>query len=82
MSGGHIPVMPREVIRELGVSAGDVVVDCTAGGGGHLALFADAVGASGRVIGLDRDERAFAADAAGGVAARVEHVQLVRRPFS
>ncbi len=74
--------MPREVIRELGVSPGDVVVDCTAGGGGHLALFANAVGSAGRVIGMDRDDRAFADDAAGGVAARVEHVTLVRRPFS
>jgi 16S rRNA (cytosine1402-N4)-methyltransferase len=82
VSGGHVPVMPREVIRELGVSPGDVVVDCTAGGGGHLALFANAVGSAGRVIGMDRDDRAFADDAAGGVAARVEHVTLVRRPFS
>jgi len=79
---GHVPVMPVEVVRELGIVAGNVVVDCTAGGGGHLALFADAVGDSGRVIGVDRDDRAFQEDAAGGVAAAFKHVRLVRRPFS
>jgi 16S rRNA (cytosine1402-N4)-methyltransferase len=74
--------MPAAALRELHIAAGDVVVDCTAGGGGHLGLFADATGDGGLVLGLDRDERAFAADAAGGVAARCANVRLVRRPFS
>ena len=79
---GHLPVLPVASVQSLGLVAGAVVVDCTAGGGGHLGLLADAVGASGRAIGLDRDERAFADDAAGGVAARLAQVTLVRRPFS
>jgi 16S rRNA (cytosine1402-N4)-methyltransferase len=58
------------------------VCDCTAGGGGHLALFAAAVGDSGRVIALDRDDRAFRDDAAGGVAKRFSQVTLLRHPFS
>jgi 16S rRNA (cytosine1402-N4)-methyltransferase len=79
---GHLPVLPTASVAALLLKPGNVVVDCTAGGGGHLRLFADAVGPTGRVVGLDRDERAFAADAAGGVAAEHAHVQLVRRPFS
>ncbi|MBM4283370.1 MAG: 16S rRNA (cytosine(1402)-N(4))-methyltransferase, partial [Deltaproteobacteria bacterium] len=63
---GHLPVMPAAVLRECAVQTGMVVLDCTAGGGGHLGRFADAVGPTGRVIALDRDERAFANDAAGG----------------
>lgn len=79
---GHLPVLPDASVRALGLVEGAVVVDCTAGGGGHLGLFAKAVGPTGRVIGLDRDERAFADDAAGGVAKLHPQITLVRRPFS
>ena len=80
---GHVPVMLGEVLDVLALAPGHVVVDCTAGGGGHLAAFAERVGPTGRVIGLDRDPRAHAADAAGGVARRyADRVKLVMRPFS
>ena len=79
---GHLPVLPDASVRALGLVPGGVVVDCTAGGGGHLRLFAEAVGSTGRVIGVDRDERAFADDAAGGVAKQYPQITLVRRPFS
>jgi 16S rRNA (cytosine1402-N4)-methyltransferase len=79
---GHVPVMPVEMLRECAVSSGMRVLDCTAGGGGHMGLFADAVGEDGRVIATDRDERAFADDAAGGVARDRDNVTLVRAPFS
>jgi 16S rRNA (cytosine1402-N4)-methyltransferase len=74
--------MPVASLRECAVRAGATVVDCTAGGGGHLRRFAEAVGPAGRVIALDRDERAFADDAAGGVARSFPQVTLVRRAFS
>jgi 16S rRNA (cytosine1402-N4)-methyltransferase len=48
--------MPTEVLHWLAPSPGQVVVDATAGAGGHSALLAEAVGPSGRVILLDRDE--------------------------
>jgi 16S rRNA (cytosine1402-N4)-methyltransferase len=51
----HVPVLPKEVIDLLAPSPGDTVVDGTLGGGGHAALLAEAVGPTGRVIGLDRD---------------------------
>lgn len=76
---GHLPVMPQESLRGLAISASDVVVDCTAGGGGHLRLFASQ---AARVIGMDRDQRAFADDAAGGIAKACSNVVLVHRPFS
>jgi 16S rRNA (cytosine1402-N4)-methyltransferase len=79
---GHVPVMPAACLRELAVGPGQIVCDCTAGGGGHLERFAAAVGEGGRVIALDRDDRAFRDDAAGGVARRFPQVTLLRHPFS
>lgn len=79
----HVPVLARETLDLLAARPGSVVVDVTAGGGGHLALLADAVGPSGRVIALDRDPRAHEDSAAGGVAKRfADRVTLVRAPFS
>ena len=74
--------MPLECVRELAIRSGDVVVDCTAGGGGHLSLFAAATGPTGKVIALDRDLRAFEGDAAGGVSSTYSHVTLMHRAFS
>ncbi len=52
---GHTPVLPEEVRDLLAVSEGDIVVDATVGLGGHSSLLAKALGASGRLIGLDVD---------------------------
>lgn len=78
----HISVMPAEVIQCLQPAPGTTIVDVTAGKGGHLELIAQAVGPQGRVIGIDRDVRALQEDAAGGVASRHDHVQLLHAPFS
>src|SRR5438876_6160501 len=51
----HIPVLPAEVLHWLNPQPGQVVVDCTVGGGGHTRLIAERVGPGGRVIGLDQD---------------------------
>src|SRR5437879_4279061 len=51
----HVSVMPAEVLHWLAPSPGQVVVDATAGAGGHSLLLAQAVGPEGRVIALDRD---------------------------
>lgn len=51
----HVPVMPKEVLEQLALTEGATVVDGTMGGGGHTRLFAELVGPTGRVIGLDRD---------------------------
>ena len=54
----HRPVLAEEVVTWLKPSAGQTFVDGTLGGGGHSRLLAEAVGASGLVIGLDRDPSA------------------------
>ncbi len=51
----HTPVLAAEVMQLLDVGPGMQVVDGTLGGGGHTRLFADAVGAEGLVVGIDRD---------------------------
>ncbi len=57
----HIPVLADEIRQWLAPRPGDTIVDGTLGGGGHTRLLAEAVGAQGRVIALDRDPHAIAA---------------------
>lgn len=52
---GHTPVLPGEVSELLAVKPGAVVVDATLGLAGHALRFAEAIGADGRLIGLDVD---------------------------
>ena len=51
----HVPILVREVLECLRPQSGDVVVDCTLGGGGHARAILAAVHPGGRVIGLDVD---------------------------
>ncbi|MEK6790263.1 MAG: 16S rRNA (cytosine(1402)-N(4))-methyltransferase RsmH [Deltaproteobacteria bacterium] len=55
----HLSVMPKETIEYLACVQGAVVVDCTVGGGGHAGLIVEAIGASGMLIGIDRDDDAI-----------------------
>jgi 16S rRNA (cytosine1402-N4)-methyltransferase len=43
------------MLHWLDPKPGQIVVDCTVGGGGHTRLLAERVGPAGRVIGLDQD---------------------------
>jgi len=54
----HVPVLAAEVIRDADPRPGDVVVDCTFGGGGHSRLIADRIGPEGTLIAIDRDPAA------------------------
>lgn len=58
MTREHVPVLAAEVIELTAPRAGDTVVDCTFGGGGHARLLAEQVGPGGLVIGIDRDPAA------------------------
>lgn len=60
------------VLAELGLSSGSVVVDLGCGPGADLERFAEAVGPSGSVLGLDVDEQAVAL-----AVARVAHLPNV-----
>ena len=59
----HIPVMLAEVTQQLSLKPGAVVVDCTLGGGGHSAHFADLIAPGGTLVGIDRDDVALNAAA-------------------
>src|SRR5450631_2069648 len=85
MSGGltrHVPVLAEETLAWLRPAAGQTFVDGTLGGGGHARLLAEAVGASGRVIGLDRDSAALeiAKDRLSGLPIDLEHANYADLP--
>jgi 16S rRNA (cytosine1402-N4)-methyltransferase len=57
----HRPVLLTESIEHLDLSAGDVVVDGTLGGGGHAAAILECIAPDGVLVGLDVDAEALAA---------------------
>jgi 16S rRNA (cytosine1402-N4)-methyltransferase len=59
--GGHAPVMVDEVIAALSIRPDGTYVDGTYGRGGHSRAILAALGASGRLVALDRDPAAAAA---------------------
>lgn len=78
----HQPVLAKETLTLLDIKPGHVVVDTTAGGGGHLRMIAEAASSTGTIVGIDRDQRALANDAAGHVKLLFPHVQLINAEFS
>ena len=52
---GHVPVLLEQVLDILNPKAGERVVDCTAGLGGHAAAIAQRLGPSGTIALLDAD---------------------------
>ncbi len=54
----HVPVLADEVRESLAVRPGETVVDATFGSGGHAALLASDLRASGKLIAIDRDSAA------------------------
>jgi 16S rRNA (cytosine1402-N4)-methyltransferase len=56
----HRPVLLHELIEHLQPRDGDLAVDGTLGGGGITAALLERVGASGRVLAIDRDPAAVA----------------------
>lgn len=75
----HIPVMRDEVVAALDPKDGEVMVDCTLGGGGHSEALLQAADCS--VVGLDRDPTAIAA-ATARLAGFGKRFVAVRTPFS
>ena len=63
MSGGslHQTVLLREAVEALEIKSSGIYVDGTFGRGGHTRAILDRLGASGRLIALDRDPQAVAA---------------------
>ena len=71
----HRPVLRDEVVAWLQPQEGSIVVDGTAGAGRHTRALAQRVGATGRVIALDRDPAMLelAARAVTGLPVRLVH---------
>ena len=70
-ASGHLPVMLPQVLALLDVKPGQVVLDCTAGRGGHAAAIVERLGSApgvpapaSRYIGLDADPENVAFTAA------------------
>lgn len=74
MTAFHHPVMLREVMDALDIREGGVYADATEGLGGHTEEILKRVGVNGKVIGIDRDERALAL-----VSARLSDERLLLR---
>src|ERR671918_136888 len=58
MTRAHVPVLAGELIELTAPAAGETVVDCTFGAGGHARLIADRIGPSGTLVCIDRDPAA------------------------
>jgi 16S rRNA (cytosine1402-N4)-methyltransferase len=60
MTRAHVPVLAGELIDLTDPAAGENVVDCTFGAGGHAHLMADRIGSGGTLVCIDRDPAAEA----------------------
>ena len=56
----HVPVLLQEVLEMLDPRPGDFMIDGTVDGGGHAAAILEAIGPSGRFLGLDLDQTMLA----------------------
>jgi 16S rRNA (cytosine1402-N4)-methyltransferase len=54
-AGTHRPIMVGEILSALALKAGDFVVDCTLGYGGHSRELLAAVQPGGRLLAVDQD---------------------------
>jgi 16S rRNA (cytosine1402-N4)-methyltransferase len=55
MPAVHIPVLAEELLELLDPRAGQTIVDCTFGGGGHASLLTERLGSQGTLVAIDRD---------------------------
>ncbi len=51
----HYPVMPKEAVDALALDSDGIYVDCTFGRGGHSQEILQGLGASGRLLAIDKD---------------------------
>jgi 16S rRNA (cytosine1402-N4)-methyltransferase len=77
---GHLPVMPHEVVEWLQPGPGQVIVDCTAGMGGHSLALLPRLMPSGQLIAMDCDAQAIEL-ARKRLTEFYPHVQFLHRNF-
>ncbi len=76
----HVPVLQTTVLHVLAPAAGESVLDCTLGLGGHSAAFLDVTSPSGCLTALDADT-ANLGDACARLAPYGDRVRLVHANF-
>jgi 16S rRNA (cytosine1402-N4)-methyltransferase len=54
----HVPVLAPELVALIDPQPGELVVDCTFGGGGHARAVAERLGPTGGLVAIDRDPAA------------------------
>ncbi len=54
-AGMHVPIMMTEVLEFARPRPGDVILDCTLGGGGHAEALLTRALPGGRLVGIDHD---------------------------
>lgn len=79
-AASHVPVLLHEAVEALSPRADGIYVDCTFGRGGHCRELLCRLGASARVIALDRDPSAVAAGVA--LAGNDPRLEVVHAPFA
>jgi len=81
----HEPVLCEPLMSLIALRPGEIVLDATIGHGGHAQLMAQAIGPTGRLIGLDTDNsnirRARKNLTDAGIMARGPHIDLMRANF-
>lgn len=77
LQGEHKPVMLEEACGFLQLRSGAVIVDATVGGGGHAERILAAIGPTGQLLCIDRDEEALVrtAERLSGFHGRVEMIR-------
>lgn len=60
LNSQHIPVLQDRAVEALNLTANDLVVDATYGGGGHAWAILAKLGTHGRLLVIDRDLNAIA----------------------
>jgi len=55
----HVPVLNNEIIHLLQLKAGEKVVDCTLGDGGHAEAILQEIKSTGKLLGIDTDPEAI-----------------------
>jgi 16S rRNA (cytosine1402-N4)-methyltransferase len=75
---GHIPVLLEEALAALALKAEGAYIDATFGRGGHSRAILQRLGATGRLLAMDRDPQAVTE--AGGV--KDSRFTIAHAPFS